>query len=323
MWSLAIQFLILGDIYILFVREGLMRLRAIALFWIVVGLVPDCALGDSDQNACRYFLGHAEGGLIVYDTTQPISESAIHRISVDHGGRHTIGNLIEYKPSLRFFYVAQSANDRIASGEAAWAVKSKTLAASVGQANAVFVRRDPVTTSCGYFSSFSGDSQYIDFQRYVHHHSEEERRPDDSIHRYFHFAIHPRFGVEPCRTTDDRKFSGQLSETYGFNDTKPEQRVVERITDTSAEAETANSTKVSRYASLTSSLFYVAPNEAACLAFDPPLPTYDIGRQRLFDLRDREARSRDEALVWQPKRTEIQVRRLARPQVNTFRVSWH
>ena len=232
------------------------------------------------------------------------------------------GSKLTYDQGGRFYFVAASERGRPyrAEREMVWSIRLQTTAKSA-KADETIVWRPPVKTECSAgvpLELFDANSRFVSLQRYYDHHASdaEGRRVDPELRRRFHLRF-SKSASRPCQAfTDAREDVGDLRQTYGFEEVRPDPVLLARIT-TMTPAFAAGSI----YSGLSSELAIVGPGEPVCFGFAAPLPTRSTLWTQVMPL-FRHSTALAQAQSWGPERTKILIQRIPHVSVTRRKIEW-
>jgi len=202
----------------------------------------------------------------------------------------------DYNPSARFYFLPGNGNGRAREG--VWHIRTQTRAANLSGADFAFVYRPSIRTRCSPdfpLDAFIGDSRLVPLNRYMDHHpgTDDARRPDPGLGRYFHFYIQDPPDTKNCIRTDNAQAFRNLRKLYGFDGVvRTEQQVARFFLFTS----TAIADVATQYAGLSSEFAYHDGAGPVCFGFSVPTPTL--------------SRNFDATQNWKPLQTSIVIKQL-------------
>ncbi|MBX9647951.1 MAG: hypothetical protein K2X57_12950 [Xanthobacteraceae bacterium] len=272
-----------------------------------LSVAPACAQVLIDSEVCTRLQRAYPPGLYV---VHPLSSNVVGNPGRDEGCTSD-GDLCVrgatgpayYDPQARFYYKAvPSANRPDAGREAAWHVRTQTIADGIADADAAYVTRPAKRTQCSPDSdlpTLEGENRYVSTRRYIDYHGDKGRRgPDPELSRSFHFKLENDDSTGTCIGSDDDSLGG-LDRAYGFKDVARTTQRVERVAQSLLEPTGANAGPrgqvMNKFAGLSSEFAYRRPGAVDCFGFTLPLPT---------------RRDRMGVATWKPQTTLVVIKRV-------------
>ncbi|HEY5305117.1 MAG TPA: hypothetical protein VIJ52_00415 [Pseudolabrys sp.] len=284
--------------------------RCVALAAVFALTLPASVVAQvADDDVCRAITDSGRAGLFIYYPTRDIEKRLIPV------GEQTPP--LVYETNARFFYLAGTGGrPRIVNNETVWNIKSQTSANSDIRANAIYVNRGAVATSCtkgAILPVYLFPFNYIGLQTYLDHHS-DEMRTDFGLRNKFHLPVSRARPSEDCHSTDDPEFVGPLSVQYGFDH-------LVRSDGSFVRAFSLRRQEPDQTAGYSSELAYVSAGSLACFGFSLPVPTKSTVFTRfVFFLRAAEIAG--QLVSWHPNQTLLSINRLPGGRKKRLTIRW-